>query len=148
MQPRGQLPGSFYSTAAPGSAMFCPLPGIPDSWDSGKRDSLPSLAAAPVWTRAGPVWLMYLQREEGHRSPLESAWHMETQSASQATSLQQPPWRDRHPACRVLLTRMLWRLKTLCRWRGGVCSELTGDGYSIGLVSVGELAHRPSGTYS
>lgn len=46
------------------------------------------------------------------------------------------------------LTRMLWRLKTLCRWRGGVCSEFTGDGYSIGLVSVGELAHRPSGTYS
>lgn len=31
MQPRGQPPGSFYSTAAPGSAMFCPLPGIPDS---------------------------------------------------------------------------------------------------------------------
>lgn len=77
MQPRGQPPGSFYSIAAPGSAMFCPLPGIPDSWDSGKRDSLPSLAAAPVWTRAGPVRLMCLQREEGHRSPQESAWHME-----------------------------------------------------------------------
>ena len=46
------------------------------------------------------------------------------------------------------LTRMLWRLKTLCRWRGGVCREFTGDGHSIGLVSVGELAHRPSGTYS
>lgn len=29
-----------------------------------------------------------------------------------------------------------------------MCSEFTGDGYSIGLVSVGELAHRPSGTYS
>lgn len=128
--------------------MLCPLPGIPNSWDSGKSDSLPSLATAPVWTRAGPVQLMCLQREEGHRSPQESAWHMETQSASQATSLQQPPRWGRHPACRVLLTRMLWRLKTLCRWRGGVCSELTGDGYSIGLVSVGELAHRPSGTYS
>lgn len=52
------------------------------------------------------------------------------------------------PSMQSPLTRMLWRLKTLCRWRGGVCSELTGDGYSIGLVSVGELAHRPSGTYS
>lgn len=29
-----------------------------------------------------------------------------------------------------------------------MCSEFAGDGYSIGLVSVGELAHRPSGTYS
>lgn len=52
------------------------------------------------------------------------------------------------PSMQSHLTRMLWRLKTLCRWRGGVCSELTGDGYSMGLVSVGELAHRPSGTYS
>lgn len=52
------------------------------------------------------------------------------------------------PSMQIPLTRMLWRLKTLCRWRGGVCSEFTGDGYSIGLVSVGELAHRPSGTYS
>ena len=52
------------------------------------------------------------------------------------------------PSMQSPLTRMLWRLKTLCRWRGGVCSEFTGDGYSIGLVSVGELAHRPSGTYS
>lgn len=44
------------------------------------------------------------------------------------------------------LTLMLWRLKTLWRLSGGVCRELAGDGYSMGLVSVGELAHRPSGT--
>lgn len=44
------------------------------------------------------------------------------------------------------LTRMLWRLKTLWRLSGGVCRELAGDWYSMGLVSVGELAHRPSGT--
>lgn len=44
------------------------------------------------------------------------------------------------------LTRMLWRLKTLWRWSGGVCRELAGDWYSAGLVRVGELAHRPSGT--
>lgn len=66
---------------------------------------------------------------------------------SQATSLYQPPQSALGPSMQSLLTRMLWRLKTLCRWRGGVCSEFTGDGYSIGLVSVGELAHRPSGTY-
>lgn len=45
-----------------------------------------------------------------------------------------------------LLTLMLWRLKTLWRLSGGVCRELAGDWYSMGLVSVGELAHRPSGT--
>lgn len=44
------------------------------------------------------------------------------------------------------LTRMLWRLKTWWRWSGGVCRELAGDWYSAGLVRVGELAHRPSGT--
>lgn len=44
------------------------------------------------------------------------------------------------------LTLMLWRLKTLWRLSGGVCRELAGDWYSMGLVSVGELAHRPSGT--
>lgn len=34
---------------------------------------------------------MSLQREEGHRGSQESDWHTETQTTSQATSLQQPP---------------------------------------------------------
>lgn len=68
--------------------------------------------------------------------------------ASFVSSLRRHPLLTRHRriSMQSSLTRMLCRLKTLCRWRGGVCSEFTGDGYSIGLVSVGELAHRPSGT--
>lgn len=87
----------------------------------------------PDWCRgAGRAllsWRRGVSSVPGHLPPAAS-------SVRAGTSMQSP------------LTRMLWRLKTLCRWRGGVCSELTGDGYSIGLVSVGELAHRPSGTYS
>lgn len=145
--------------------MLCPLElahfcGPPCPWGPGGTRADPGPPGVHR-SRAcpGPQPLMCLRREGSPRVPPWPAWCMEVGraphepedlalSVPQAASLWQPPRSRLGPSMQRPLTRMLWRLKTLCRCRGGVCSELTGDGYSIGLVSVGELAHRPSGTYS